>query len=629
MKKKLKKHQQKTIIKISAVLFIAWLIVSCVFSANTISAEKNAQIKKINNEFENLALNIRLTSPSTYNSMFKYVEDLKTHADKRAAGETTSIITCGADGHYDNSQQIIMYIDTVGGNHTLINTDKQIYISLSTKVNDIYTEYCGKLVYEKFINSIDEIELDNIIKHLNIKSDDSGNYYAVQLSQAYYNPENGQIIPKTIQLVKTHDSFTSSTQNEIIKTYNLNPNNTEGLKLHTLYHHSTSIIPGQFITGEFKSQGLVEPFKDPYDYLYEFLYSRYGLNNDNDVTPYGRGNFIRVSGFSYLYVSCVTNRIPTLEYSGSKLETAYLKEEKEFLADLDEETKNNPTKFLEAYDIFNSQYRTSSENWETVCIEYAKRVNILECAQGTLLVGNSFIFIFFLIVTLIIITAMYKIMQTQFSEEKKRSELTNALAHDIKSPLFIISGYAQNLKENVNTEKRDHYCDRIIDKTQEVNNLIHRMLEFSRIGSLDKLIDISKVNITQMTKEIISTYERLPDKKSFVLNCSDNCIINADKDLMYHSVSNLIANAVTYADKESEIKIDVSNNSFSISNECSSIFQSDIKHLTEPYYRVEKNRNSKGNGLGLSIVKSIADLHSHKLDIRLRNITITFTLRFS
>ena len=224
---------------------------------------------------------------------------------------------------------------------------------------------------------------------------------------------------------------------------------------------------------------------------------------------------------------------------------------------------------------------------------------------------------------------MYQVMKTQLNEEEKRSELTNALAHDIKTPLFIISGYAQNLKENVNTDKRDHYCDRIIDKTQEVNDLIHKMLEFSRIDSLYEVIDIQKVNITQLTKEFIDSYERLPDKKKIVLNCFGECIVNADKDLMYHSISNLVSNAVIYADKETEIVIDISENSFAISNKCSSIFQSDIKHLTEPYYRVEKNRNSKGNGLGLSIVKSIADLHSHKLDIRLRNITITFTLRFS
>ena len=220
-------------------------------------------------------------------------------------------------------------------------------------------------------------------------------------------------------------------------------------------------------------------------------------------------------------------------------------------------------------------------------------------------------------------------MKTQLNEEEKRSELTNAIAHDIKTPLFIISGYAQNLKENVNNEKREHYCDRIINKTQEVNELVHKMLELSRIDNLEKAIARENLDIAQMVKEITSSYESLPDKKSFVMSFAENCHIYADKSLIHRAVSNLISNAVMYSDYESEIKIDISDTSFSISNQCSSITQSDLKHLTEPYYRVEKNRNTKGNGLGLSIVKSITDMHNYKLDIKLCDSTITFTLSFS
>ena len=93
-------------------------------------------------------------------------------------------------------------------------------------------------------------------------------------------------------------------------------------------------------------------------------------------------------------------------------------------------------------------------------------------------------------------------------------------------------------------------------------------------------------------------------------------------------MENLIDNAVIYSLPDSEIEIEVESKSFSVSNRCDNLTKADLKNLTQPYYRKDKSRNRKGNGLGLSIVKSIADLHNTKLIIKLKNDIISFKISF-
>ncbi len=626
MEKKLKKQRKNIIIKITAVLFAVWLIVSVVFSVITIYTEKNTQLTNASTDFHNMINRASAGNGLSYNLVCQTIDFTKTHGDRRAMGELTTKITCGADGYYDNNQQIIMFIHDYGESGfedppILMDTDKEIYAGINTKVNDVYNQYFGTLVYDDFINSITEEQLNNIIEHLNIKTDKYGKYYAVQLQQAYYNPENGQIIPKTIDLVKTSDDITWSAQNEVIETYELNPHDTQGLVLHTLSGDTVSIIDGQFITGEFKSEGLITDLLHPYNYLYE----EYSPDSDIELSMFDSGVVGKVNPFSYLYMNSETVSISTFGYEGSKLQNEYLENETKFYMNLEQEIIYDDAKYEQAFQNFldSAPYLDQS-----IGIKYVKRINVLDFCKNTLIIGISALFLFFLIIGIILAVMMCKVMKTQMTEEQKRVEVTNALAHDIKTPLFIISGYAQNLKENVNTDKREHYCDRIIERTDEVNELVHKMLDFSNPEVSVQSLDFSSFMLKDITNEVLNNFDELKNSRNIILSTNDTHEIYADKDQIERVIRNLLDNALRYSDEDTDITIDINEKSFSISNVCSNISSEDIKHLIEPYYRVEKNRNTKGNGLGLSIVKSILDVHGYKLDIKLQDNLITFMIEF-
>ena len=272
-------------------------------------------------------------------------------------------------------------------------------------------------------------------------------------------------------------------------------------------------------------------------------------------------------------------------------------------------------------------------NYKEYIVRYARRFNVLEGCIGNILTAAGILFLFFLIIGVILTVMMWRTLKMQIVEEQKRRDMTNALAHDIKTPLFILSGYAGNLKENVQTDKREHYADVIVEQTEEVNRRVNRMLELSKLDSPNLKLNMQDFDLVELTTEILSNYEALPDGKSidFTVDTPDGkCIITADRDLIKRVIENLIDNAVKYSDTNSEISIYLTKDSLEITNICSDVNGSDMKALldevktsTLPY----SSSDSHGTGLGLSIARSIINLHRFKLSGKYREPFVKITIR--
>ena len=242
-------------------------------------------------------------------------------------------------------------------------------------------------------------------------------------------------------------------------------------------------------------------------------------------------------------------------------------------------------------------------------MQYAKEVDILDSCKTDLAFGVCAIFGFFLTIGAILCVMIWKTVKAQMIQEQKRLDLTNALAHDIKTPLFVISGYAYSLKEDIDENERELYLDKIIEQTDEVNSLVHRMLNFSKLDSYAMTLSKTEFDLGAMAESIAENYTALPDNKRLVCTRSGDNRIAADKELIRTALQNLIDNAVKYSLPDSEIQIDVTEKTITVSNESEPMTKSELRQIWQPYYRKDKSRHQKGNGLGLSIVKSILDLH--------------------
>ena len=193
-------------------------------------------------------------------------------------------------------------------------------------------------------------------------------------------------------------------------------------------------------------------------------------------------------------------------------------------------------------------------------------------------------------------------------------------SHELKTPIAIISGYAEGLKLNINEESKEEYCNTIIDESRRMNRLVLSILELSRYESGQIPINRSNFDISQMTEDMlrrifanknITAENRLPQG----LN------INADPMQTEQVLKAYLENAashtpeggsvtVTAVECDGVIRISVTNTGSHISEELmpqiwQSFFRGDTSH----------KRESSRFGLGLSIVSAIMKLHSHRCGV--------------
>lgn len=270
----------------------------------------------------------------------------------------------------------------------------------------------------------------------------------------------------------------------------------------------------------------------------------------------------------------------------------------------------------------------NTNNDDVWLVQYAKEVNTLSDCKNSLLIGTAGIFFFFLTITVILCVMIWHTVKAQIIQEQKRIDLTNALAHDIKTPLFVISGYAYSLKEKIDESERDAYIDKIIEQTDEVNGLVHKMIDLSKLDSYEMKLNKSNLDLCELTSSLLHSYTVLPDKKKITFAHSGSSNVNGDRELITTVLKNLIDNAVKYSLPETEIQIGVNDNTFTISNRCEAMTKAEIKQLWQPYVRKDKSRHKRGNGLGLSIVKSILELHDVKYGASVNDDVFTVTISF-
>ena len=119
----------------------------------------------------------------------------------------------------------------------------------------------------------------------------------------------------------------------------------------------------------------------------------------------------------------------------------------------------------------------------------------------------GFVFYICAIAGIIIGAVLWKAMKKQLEQEERLRTVTNSMAHQLKTPLFVIGGYAENLAENVNTDKRTHYAQVITEQTNAMNEMVCKMLDYSRLDSESFTLNIERFELTAVAKEIIENYK--------------------------------------------------------------------------------------------------------------------------
>jgi signal transduction histidine kinase len=207
--------------------------------------------------------------------------------------------------------------------------------------------------------------------------------------------------------------------------------------------------------------------------------------------------------------------------------------------------------------------------------------------------------------------------------ESKIDFFTN-VAHEIRTPLTLIKGPVENLlekKDKMEDMKEDMEC---LDRnTNRLENLVSQILDFRQTEIKRFTLDFARVNVTEILRESSLSFNILARKRNLdfqlILPPPDLYAL-ADGEALQKIFSNLISNAVKYADKKVIVKFlpyrkNTANFMIVFENDGRLIKKEFAKKIFEPFYRIKETNHQKGTGIGLTLTKSLVELHNGTLEV--------------
>ena len=200
--------------------------------------------------------------------------------------------------------------------------------------------------------------------------------------------------------------------------------------------------------------------------------------------------------------------------------------------------------------------------------------------------------------------------------DRLQKELIANISHDLRTPLTMIRGYSEMMRDIPGENTADN-AQIVIDETTRLSELVGDMLDLSKIRAGTRKMTAEQFSLTETVRATMVRYEKLTEKDGYNIEfiCEKDAEVFADRTMMLQVVYNLINNAINYTgdDKKVTVKLDVSNGKvrFAVSDTGSGIPPEELPFIWDRYYKIDKvhRRAAVGTGLGLSIVKSILEAH--------------------
>ena len=200
--------------------------------------------------------------------------------------------------------------------------------------------------------------------------------------------------------------------------------------------------------------------------------------------------------------------------------------------------------------------------------------------------------------------------------EKLRRELIANVSHDLRTPLTLITGYAE-LMRDLPTENTPENVQVIVDEAKRLTQLVNDMLDLSKIQAGTSKLEKAKFNLTKQINELLLRYNTLTAQEGYTIEFmyDEEVWVNGDELKLSQVIYNLINNAINYTGEDKKVTVKQQVNServrIEVTDTGEGISEEYLPYIWERYYKVDKThkRATVGTGLGLSIVKTILEAH--------------------
>ena len=214
------------------------------------------------------------------------------------------------------------------------------------------------------------------------------------------------------------------------------------------------------------------------------------------------------------------------------------------------------------------------------------------------------------------LTASFNKMAEELENtEMLRSDFINYFSHEFKTPIVSITGLANLIESgNLTEEQRAQYARAIREESMRLSSMASNVLNLSKVENQAILTDVSRFNISEQIRSAVLLLEEKWAKKNIDLELDfKEYFLQANEEMLMQLWINLIDNAVKFVPERGKVTLDIYESGrdicVKISNTGSDIPPEKQDKIFNKFYQTDESHSTKGNGIGLAIVKRIVDLH--------------------
>ena len=214
-------------------------------------------------------------------------------------------------------------------------------------------------------------------------------------------------------------------------------------------------------------------------------------------------------------------------------------------------------------------------------------------------------------------------------------DFVNNFSHELKTPLVSINGLISLMKQpNFPEEKKMEYLNIIEEESTRLASLTTNILNLSKLESQKIVTNKEKFNLSEQIRNCVLMFEKQWEKKKLTLILDfEEYYIVGNEGLLKEVWVNLIENAMKFSYDNSNLEVDIEEKDndliIRILNEADNIKEEDINKIFTKFYQIDKNKYNSGNGIGLSLVKKIVELHNGSVSINSKDNIITVSIRLA
>ena len=206
----------------------------------------------------------------------------------------------------------------------------------------------------------------------------------------------------------------------------------------------------------------------------------------------------------------------------------------------------------------------------------------------------------------------------------QEKQFTSNASHELRTPISVILAQGEYLLDIADNDKEKELAQNIVDKANQVSKLVSRLLLLARIDQNRQKFNKEKVDVGVLVDIAADSVRTLAEQKGILLitNVPDNIIVEADESLLISAITNLISNGIKYGNESGHVAISASklgtHTEIIVADNGVGISEEHLDKIWTRFYRVDDVRNDEysSSGLGLSMVKSIIELHGGEITVK-------------